>query len=199
MVPTGQEQSVVDFVPSAIADTKKDEGYRYVATRELLPKQPLPGVDPQQLNLPFAATRLGPRQRLYKISAIVTNRQLPGDEIIWWHRQRCGKDEPSHGELKGALAGGQMPSGDFGENAAWWACAVRADNLNQAMKLLKLPGEWVGKRLKAIRARLINLPGRVVTRSRQLVIRLTAAHPSNWLIQAVCRGVAKIAQSQAVI
>ncbi|MBI2570105.1 MAG: transposase [Candidatus Schekmanbacteria bacterium] len=71
-------------------------------------------------------------------------------------------------------------------------------NLNQAMKLLTLPGEWVGKRLKAIRAHLINLPGRVVRRSRQLVIRLTAAHPSNWLIQALCRGVAKHSQSQAV-
>ncbi|MBI2566813.1 MAG: transposase [Candidatus Schekmanbacteria bacterium] len=92
-----------------------------------------------------------------------------------------------------------MPSGDFGEIAAWWACAVLAYNLNQDMKLLTLPAAWVGKRLKAIRAHLINLPGRVVTHSRQLVIRLTAAHPSNWVIQAVCRGIAALAQTQTVL
>ncbi|MEW6419484.1 MAG: hypothetical protein AB1480_15450 [Nitrospirota bacterium] len=34
--------------------------------------------------------------------------------------QRCGKSEEAHAAMKNDLAGGQFPSGDFGENAAWW-------------------------------------------------------------------------------
>ena len=45
--------------------------------------------------------------------------------------------------LKEDLAGGRMPSGKFGANAAWWAIAVLAFNLNSAMKWLVLGGQWV--------------------------------------------------------
>ena len=34
------------------------------------------------------------------------------------------------------LAGGRLPSGQFGANAAWWAIVVLAFNLNSAMKQL---------------------------------------------------------------
>jgi hypothetical protein len=33
--------------------------------------------------------------------------------------------------LKTDLAGGQLPSAQFGANAAWWALAVMAHNLNK--------------------------------------------------------------------
>lgn len=36
------------------------------------------------------------------------------------------------------LAGGKLPSGDFGENAAWWWIMILALNLNAAMKRLVL-------------------------------------------------------------
>ena len=39
----------------------------------------------------------------------------------------------------------------FGANAAWWAISVLAFNLNSAMKRLVLGGQWVAKRLKAVR------------------------------------------------
>ena len=42
--------------------------------------------------------------------------------------QRCGKGEEVHGVLKDDLAGGRLPSGLFGANAAWWAIAVLAFN-----------------------------------------------------------------------
>ena len=60
------------------------------------------------------------------------------------------------------LAGGRLPSGQFGANAAWWAIAVLAFNLNSALKHLALGGEWVSKRLKALRFGIITLAGRVV-------------------------------------
>jgi Transposase DDE domain group 1 len=86
----------------------------------------------------------------------------------------CGKSEEVHAALKSDLAGGQLPSGRFGANAAWWALAVLAHNLNAAMKKLVLGKAWVGNRMKALRFRLIALPGRVVSHARKLIIRLGA-------------------------
>ena len=76
--------------------------------------------------------------------------------------------------MKSDLAGGQMPSGLFGANAAWWALMILAYNLNAAMKRLVLGKDWVAKRMKALRFRLIGLPGRVVNHARNLIIRLSA-------------------------
>lgn len=33
--------------------------------------------------------------------------------------ERCGKSEEAHAVTKDDLAGGKLPSEDFGENAAW--------------------------------------------------------------------------------
>ena len=81
------------------------------------------------------------------------------------------------------LAGGMLPSGDFGENAAWWWIMVLAFNLNAALKSLVLGGRWVHKRMKAMRFYLINIPARVMGRSRQLSLRFKAGHPAYaWLL-----------------
>ena len=58
------------------------------------------------------------------------------EELIWWYRQRCGKGEEVHSVVN--LAGGRLPSGKFGANAAWWAMVVLAFNLNSALKQLAL-------------------------------------------------------------
>jgi hypothetical protein len=92
--------------------------------------------------------------------------------VIWWLRERCGKSEEAHSALKSDLAGGQMPSGLFGANAAWWALSILAFNLNAAMKRLALGEGWASKRMKALRFHLIGLPGRVVSHARQLIVRL---------------------------
>jgi len=118
-----------------------------------------------------------PQQGRYKLLGLVTNRDLPGEEVIQWYRQRCGKSEEAHGVMKEDLAGGKLPSGDFGENAAWWGITVLAFNLNSAMKGLVLGEGWLGKRLKAIRFGLISLPGRVVRHARGLYLRLSGGHP----------------------
>lgn len=103
---------------------------------------------------------------------------LPGEELIEWHRGRCGKSEEAHAVMKEDLAGGKLPSGDFGENAAWWWIMILALNLNEAMKRLVLGGSWVTKRMKAIRFTLIHIPAWVRERARQLVVRLSLGHPS---------------------
>lgn len=174
--PTGQEWAEVCYVPTWVGLKKSGADYRFLAVREPLREMDLPTVE--QAQLPFPTMQFA-RGR-HKLFSVVTNRlTMPGDELIWWLRARCGKSEEVHSVQKEDLAGGRLPTGKFGANAAWWAIMVLAYNLNSAMKRLVLRGEWVTKRLKAVRFWLIALPGRVVRRARQLVIRLTDGHSSN--------------------
>ncbi len=61
--------------------------------------------------------------------------------------------------MKHGLAGGNLPPGLFDAGAAWWAIIVLALSLNTALKRLVLGGEWVTKRLKAIRYAIMQLTG----------------------------------------
>ena len=185
-VDTGQQWAEVNFVPSWIGHSKNSPEYRFIATRERLNEQPLPGME-TQLELPFPAMRLADGG-WHKVFGVVTNRTLAEDELIWWSRQRCGKGEEVHGVVKNDLAGGRLPSRLFGANAAWWAIAVLAFNLNSAMKRLVLGQEWVSRRLKAVRFVLIALPGRVVRHARRTY------HPSGQgpsLIRVAAQGAAE--------
>jgi hypothetical protein len=182
IVPTGQEWAEVCFVPSWTAHRKDGPTYRFLAIRELLEQAELPGLEVQ---LPFPTMAFGDKH--YKLFGLVTNRDIPGDELIWWHRKRCGKGEEMHKIMKEDPAGGHLPSAHFGADAAWWGIMVLAFNLNSLMKRLVLPKEWAPRRLKAIRFGFINLAGRVVCGSRQLAIRLSQSHPGYQLLLEVRR------------
>lgn len=169
-----QEWAEVCFVPNWVGHRKGSPEYRYLAVREPVRHQVLPGMEEQ---LPFSPVVLGEGRR-YKVTGVVTNRDLPGDEVIWWYRQRCGKSEEAHAIMKEDLAGGKLPSQDFGENAAWWAIMLLAFNLHQAMERLVLETGWWGKRLKAVRFGLISLPGRVVRHGGQLLLQVAEGHPA---------------------
>ena len=131
----------------------------------------------------------------YKVTGVVTNRDTAGgSELIRWYRRRCGKGEEVHSVLKEDLAGGRLPSGKFGSNAAWWAIAL-AFNLNSAMKRLVLGGEWVSRRLKAVRFGIINLAGRVVRPARKLIIRLARGHPSYDLLVSARQRIAALSNA----
>jgi len=182
MVPTGQEWAEVCFVPNWTATSKKGPTYRFLAIRELLQQAEMPGLEAQ---LPFPTMTFD--EKRYKLFGLATNRSLPGDKLIWWSRKRCGKGEEMHKIMKEDLAGGQLPSARFGANAAWWGIMVLAFNLNSVMKRLVLPKQWVSKRLKAIRLGFINVAGRLLVRSRQLIIRLSQAHPAYELLLEVRR------------
>jgi len=174
-VETGMEWAEVCFVPDAICHSKKDPEYRYLATRELLKQPELPGME-GQADLPFPTMTMN-RDR-YKIFGIVTNRDIEGSALVNWLHARCGKSEEAHAIMKEDLAGGKLPSADFGENAAWWWIMILAFNLNAAMKQLALGESWRAKRLKAMRFSLISLPGRIIEHARELAIRLVKGHPS---------------------
>lgn len=167
---TEQEWAEVCFIPNWAGYSRKRADYRFLAVREPLRQRELPlGETPE---LPFPTEDFGAKGT-YKLFGIVTNRKLPGDQVIWWLRERCGKSEEVHAVMKSDFAGGRMPSGRFGANAAWWAIVMLAINLNAAMKRLVLGPVWVAKRMKALRYSFINLPGRVIHHARRLIIRVS--------------------------
>jgi len=170
---TDQEWAEVCYVPSWAGYSRKQADYRFLAIREPLRQLAL-GDEAQ---LPFPTQAFG-QKGVHKLFGVVTNRKGPGDGVIWWLRERCGKSEEVHSAmilrqtLRTDLAGGQMPSGLFGANAAWWALMILAFNLNAVMKRVALGKHWATKRMKALRFQLIGLPGRVVSHARKLIIRL---------------------------
>ena len=174
---TDQEWAEVCYVPHWAGHSRKQADYRFVAIRQPLRQLPL-GDEAQ---LPFPTQDFG-QKGTYKLFGVVTNRKDAGDQVIWWLRERCGKSEEVHSVMKTDLAGGQLPSGLFGANAAWWALMILAHNLNTAMKRLVLGKDWLTKRMKALRFRLIGLPGRVVSHARKLIIRLGAGAEALGLI-----------------
>ncbi|MFZ2948902.1 MAG: IS1380 family transposase [Desulfuromonadaceae bacterium] len=175
-IKTHQEWAEVCFIPNAIGHKKDAPVYRYLAIREVMGSMELPGLDLPQLLLPFPTMEISSQR--YKLFGLVTNMDWEGEKLIHWHRERCGKSEEAHSVMKEDLAGGKLPSGDFGENAAWWWIMILALNLNNAMKRLALGKSWTAKRMKAIRFSLINIPGRIVERSRELIIRLAKDNPA---------------------
>ena len=179
-IETGTQWAEVCFVPNEIGHSKKGPEYRYLAKRQLMSdQQVLPGMQKEQMSLPFPTMNLEDKQ--YKVLGIVTNiseSKMNGEDIIHWLHQRCGKSEQVHSVIKKDLAGGTLPSNDFGKNAAWWWIMIIALNLNAIMKSLALEPEMKDKRMKAIRFSIINLPGRVIKKSRQLILRLSKGHPS---------------------
>jgi len=189
-VATGREWAEVCFVPSAIAYRNDAPVYRYLATREALEQPRLPGLGGQE-RLPFPTMTMG--KKAYKVFGFVTNLDWDGEQVIHWYHARCGKSEKAHAVMKEDFAGAKLPSGSFGENAAWWAIMMLALNLNQAMKRLVLGGDWVSKRMKAIRFALINLPGRIIYHSRQIVLRLPKDHPSFEILVNMRREIARLA------
>ena len=187
---TSQQWAEVCFVPSSLSKSTKGT-YRFLAVREPLSAQPLPGMG-EQLELPFPTMAFG---TVYsKLFGVVTNLDWDGEAVVLWLRERCGKSEEVHSIMKSDLAGGQLPSAHFGANAAWWAIMLLSLNLNEAMKRLVLGGWWATARGKAIRFQLIQLPGRVLERARQLLVQVRETHPSLEVLLAARQRILALAQ-----
>ncbi len=121
-----QQWAEVEFVPNWTAYSKKDPYYRFLAVREPMHRPPLPGMEIESDRASRFVDIQG--KGWYKVSGVVTNRTIAGEELIRWYRERCGKGEEVHGVLKRDLAAGRLPSGLFGANAAWWSIATLVFN-----------------------------------------------------------------------
>ena len=190
---TGRQWAEVCFVPNKICHSKKGPAYRYIATREELKQAELPSMEKGDDEYLFPVMRM--QDQRYKVFGIVTNMDWGGDALIPWLYQRCGKSEEAHAAMKNDFAGGRFPSGDFGENAAWWWIMILAYNLNVLMKRLVLGESWVNKRMKAIRFGIINIAARVIDHSRRLRVRICGNHPSGRLLIDMRRKILQLAPS----
>lgn len=195
-IKTDTEWAEVCYVPNAISRSKNGLKYRYLAKRQALAEQSeLPGigdkVEPEKLPFPTMSIK----SKRYNVFGIVTNiaeEDMDGGDIIDWLHKRCGKSEAIHTAMKDDLAGGTLPSGDFGANAAWWGMMIIALNLNVIMKKLALSKSMANSRMKAIRFTIINIPGRIVTRSRRLRLKLSKNHPAFDVLVEARRRIASI-------
>jgi hypothetical protein len=157
-----QWAEVTDFVPEWKRNRRKDgEALRYIAIR----------VRPRQRDL------LVPDDSRWRHFAVVTNMGWNGERLLRWQREKQGTVEHGHGVLKGEFAGGTMPCGRFGANAAWWRLNVLVHNLTQLLKVRSLPPEMSSLRPKALRFRIFNVVGVLVGHARRLAVRISGAHP----------------------
>lgn len=146
----------VDFVPTEKYEHKDVKPLRYVALR----------ITKRQGDLFADGSRI-------KHFAVMTNIwDWPAAKLIQWHRQKAGTIEVVHAVVKNELAGGVMPCGRFGANAAWLRLAVISHNVMTALKRLALPPELLSARPKRLRFLIFHTAGRLVHHARRIYLRL---------------------------
>jgi Transposase DDE domain group 1 len=186
-----QQWTGVRFMPDSLS--KNTQGtYRFIAVREALVEQPLPWMG-EQLALSFQTLKIA--RTHYKLSGLVTNLDCGGEAVVLCLHERCGRSEEAYSTMKSDLAGGQLLSALLGANAAWWAIMLLALNLNEVMKRLVLRERWAPARFNTLRFHLIDLPGRLPPRGRQLLVQPRHNNPSFELVLAVRQRIIALAAS----
>jgi len=157
----------VPFVPSEAVEQRDTMPLRYVAVR----------IRPRQGELFSDGTAV-------KHFAVLSNVwEWDGARLLQWHREKAGTIEHVHDVVKNELAGGVLPCGRFGANAAWLRLALLTHNVLTALKRLALPPELLTARPKRLRFLVFTVPGRLVIHARQLWLRLatTRARLAQWI------------------
>ena len=151
-----RECAEVEFVPGERTEKKETKPLRYVAIR----------IRKRQGEL----FNDGSRVRHF---AVVSNIwDWPAARLIQWHRQKAGTIEIVNDVVKNELAGGVLPCGRFGANAAWFRLAVISHNIMTALKRLAMKPEMLNARPKRLRFLYLCIPGKVVHHARKLLLRL---------------------------
>jgi hypothetical protein len=146
----------VDYVPEENPENRYREPLRYVALR----------IRRKQGELFADGSKV-------KHFAVVSNLwEWKPQKLLQWHREKAGSIEATHDVIKNELAGGVMPCGRFGANAAWLRLAVLTYNLLTALKRLALPPELLTARPKRLRFLIFNTPGKLVQHARRMWLRL---------------------------
>jgi hypothetical protein len=128
--------------------------------------------------LRYVAIRYQPLQRgLFgdtpKYLAVVSNRwELSPGDLVRWHWQKAGTIEQTHDVAKNELAGGGLPSGKFGANAAWYRLTLLTYNVLTVLRRRALPERFFVARPKRLRYEVFTVPAEIHTHARQLTARL---------------------------
>ena len=89
--------------------------------------------------------------------------------------ERCDQENVIE-QLGSGLAAWRMPVAEFDGNSAWLEIARLAWNLGKWIALLALPAEVVRWEWKRFRQAFVYVAAQVICRSRQIVLRFSAAH-----------------------
>ena len=167
----------VNFVSNEDGYSKRDGIIRYIAVRRALPDAL--GVNDDEL--PHEDGKPA-----YAIRTLITNIPAPGEgrkdglgpkpmaaqAVLKLLNARCGNSERAHDGLKNGLAGGTMPSGRFGANAAWWLAVLVAFNLHVLTAWWSLDEDLARASWKRIRRVLLVHAGRLIKTGRQFILRM---------------------------
>src|SRR6188472_964341 len=111
---------------------------------------------------------------VWRYHPFLTNSELPTAEADITHRKHAIVETTFADLIDGPLA--HIPSGLFGANCAWLACAVIAHNLLRAAGTLA-GGEHAVARGATLRRDLINVPARFAAPARKPTLHLPAHWP----------------------
>ncbi len=111
----------------------------------------------------------------YHYHCIATNMvEQSAQEVVWKYNGR-GQIENHIKEIKNGFGMEWMPSGDFGANAVYFGIGILTYNLFIAQKLLTLPESWKIKTIKTIRWLMVEVGGKLVSRSRRMILRVSTS------------------------
>jgi hypothetical protein len=107
--------------------------------------------------------------------AALTNRTESLQVVEAGHRDHANVELEIRDLLDQALA--HAPSGQFNANAAWSVIACLAHNLHRYSELIGQPESPTPRRARTHRRRMLQMPGRLTSHSRQLTLHLPARWP----------------------
>jgi len=176
-ITTGQEVAELVYVPGSSNHKKDAPTFRYLVTREAINVQYQLTDDCQ---LVFSVSKNAEKKlhlelmqdKVYKVFATVTNMSGTPLEILLWQRKRCGQSEQEYSRLTRDMAGGRMPSGGFGQNAARWWLSIISLNLLKLFQREVLPKKYKRSRIKILDRILFRVAIKVVKASRSLKIKI---------------------------
>ena len=91
--------------------------------------------------------------------------------VIYWHNGRASSENYNK-EIKIGFNLEYMPCGEFKPNAVWFGLGILSYQLFVMSKLYLFPGNWLKKTIRTVRWQLIQVAGKVVRRSRQVILRI---------------------------
>ncbi|HEY5044223.1 MAG TPA: IS1380 family transposase [Solirubrobacteraceae bacterium] len=127
---------------------------------------------------------VGPQAQLFptwRHYAALTNRTEALAIVEAEHRDHANVELEIRDLVDQALA--HAPSGQFNANAAWTVIAAIAHNLHRWTELIGLPDATTPRRAHTNRRRMLAMPGRLTSHSRQWTLHLPARWPwqTDWL------------------
>ncbi len=150
----GAEREYAEFVHTM---NKADHPFRIVVQRWVNPQQEL-FIESAPYCYHGIATNYGQTEK-----SVV--------EVIRWHNGRSSSENYNK-ELKRGFSLSHVPCDDFGGNAVWFGLTILAYNLFMASKIFLFPDSWMRKTIRTVRYEFIHMAGKLLSRGRQLILRI---------------------------